>query len=160
VFARVSFVLSAKVLDPQFQGQIKERLNSRDAVRLVSPFAPGAGAVAQPARRLRQEAGRTGDQAGPAACARRRRSRRRTSGVAVLPGKLTDCESSDIAHRAVPGRGRLGRRLGQDGPRQGIPAILPLRGKVLNSWETGATACSPTTKSTTSRWPSASIRTA
>ena len=38
VFARVSFVLSAKVLDPQFQGQIKERLNSRDAVRLVASF--------------------------------------------------------------------------------------------------------------------------
>ena len=34
VFARASCVLSAKVLDPQFQGQIKERLNSRDAVRL------------------------------------------------------------------------------------------------------------------------------
>ena len=44
VFARASYVLSAKVLDPQFQGQIKERLNSRDAVRLVSRFcAPGAG---------------------------------------------------------------------------------------------------------------------
>ena len=39
VFARVSFVLSAKVLDPQFQGQIKERLNSRDAVKLVSSFS-------------------------------------------------------------------------------------------------------------------------
>ena len=38
VFARASYVLSAKVLDPQFQGQIKERLNSRDAVRLVSGF--------------------------------------------------------------------------------------------------------------------------
>ena len=38
VFSRASFVLSAKVLDPQFQGQIKERLNSRDAVRLVSSF--------------------------------------------------------------------------------------------------------------------------
>jgi len=38
VFARASFVLSAKVLDPQFQGQIKERLNSRDAVRLVASF--------------------------------------------------------------------------------------------------------------------------
>src|SRR3546814_4842339 len=42
VFARASFVLSAKVLDPQFQGQIKERLNSRDAVRLVGGFAKGA----------------------------------------------------------------------------------------------------------------------
>ena len=38
VFARASYVLSAKVLDPQFQGQIKERLNSRDSVRLVSSF--------------------------------------------------------------------------------------------------------------------------
>ena len=37
VFARASFVLSAKVLDPQFQGQIKERLNSRDAVRWCRP---------------------------------------------------------------------------------------------------------------------------
>ena len=36
VFSRASFVLSAKVLDPQFQGQTKERLNSRDALRLVS----------------------------------------------------------------------------------------------------------------------------
>ncbi len=36
VFARASFVLRAKVLDPQFQGQVKEKLNSRDAVRLVS----------------------------------------------------------------------------------------------------------------------------
>src|SRR5690606_22225353 len=42
VFARASFVLSAKVLDPQFQGQIKERLNSRDAVRLVAGFSRGA----------------------------------------------------------------------------------------------------------------------
>lgn len=36
VFARTSFVLSAKVLDPQFQGQTKERLNNRDAVKLVA----------------------------------------------------------------------------------------------------------------------------
>ncbi len=52
VFARISFVLSAKVLDPQFQGQIKERLNSRDAVRLVVDLLPAAaGTVAEPARR-------------------------------------------------------------------------------------------------------------
>ncbi len=42
VFARASFVLSAKVLDPQFQGQVKEKLNSRDAVRLVSSFVKPA----------------------------------------------------------------------------------------------------------------------
>ena len=38
VFARASFVLNAKVLDPQFQGQTKERLISRDALKLVSSF--------------------------------------------------------------------------------------------------------------------------
>ena len=44
------------------------------------------------------------------------------SGVAVLPGKLTDCESRDTApQRGVPGRGRLGWRQRQDGPRQGKP---------------------------------------
>jgi topoisomerase IV subunit B len=42
VFSRASFVLSAKVLDPQFQGQIKERLNSRDALRLVSAYVKPA----------------------------------------------------------------------------------------------------------------------
>ena len=42
VFSRASFVLSAKVLDPQFQGQIKERLNSRDALRLVSSYVKPA----------------------------------------------------------------------------------------------------------------------
>ena len=41
VFSRASFVLSAKVLDPQFQGQIKERLNSRDALRLVVELRAG-----------------------------------------------------------------------------------------------------------------------
>ena len=54
VFSRASFVLRAKVLDPQFQGQIKERLNSRDALRLVSQYVQaGARAVAEPARRVR-----------------------------------------------------------------------------------------------------------
>ncbi|HSV71190.1 MAG TPA: ATP-binding protein, partial [Methylibium sp.] len=42
VFSRASFVLSARVLDPQFQGQIKERLNSRDALRLVSQYVKPA----------------------------------------------------------------------------------------------------------------------
>jgi len=42
IFSKANFVLSAKVLDPQFQGQIKERLNSRDAVRLVSSLVKPA----------------------------------------------------------------------------------------------------------------------
>ena len=138
VFARASFVLSAKVLDPQFQGQIKERLNSRDAVRLVSSFVKPSlelwlnehveygkklAELAIKAAQFRQKAGQKVEK-------------RKSSGVAVLPGKLTDCESKDIAHNEVflvEGDSAGGSaKMGRDKECQ---AILPLRGKVLNTWE-------------------------
>ncbi|NMM07318.1 DNA topoisomerase IV subunit B [Polaromonas sp.] len=138
VFARASYVLSAKVLDPQFQGQIKERLNSRDAVRLVSSFVRPAlelwlnqhveygkklAELAIKAAQTRQKAGQKVEK-------------RKGSGVAVLPGKLTDCESKDLAHNEVflvegdsaGGSAKMGRN-------KESQAILPLRGKVLNTWE-------------------------
>ncbi len=138
VFARASYVLSAKVLDPQFQGQIKERLNSRDAVRLVSSFVRPTlelwlnqhveygkklAELAIRAAQSRQKAGQKVEK-------------RKSSGVAVLPGKLTDCESRDIAHNEVflvEGDSAGGSaKMGRDKESQ---AILPLRGKVLNTWE-------------------------
>jgi topoisomerase-4 subunit B len=138
VFARASYVLSAKVLDPQFQGQIKERLNSRDAVRLVSSFVRPAlelwlnehvdygkklADLAIKAAQTRQKAGQKVEK-------------RKSSGVAVLPGKLTDCESKDILNNEVflvegdsaGGSAKMGRN-------KECQAILPLRGKVLNTWE-------------------------
>ena len=138
VFARASYVLSAKVLDPQFQGQIKERLNSRDAVRLVSSFVKPAlelwmsqhveygkklAELAIKAAQTRQKAGQKVEK-------------RKGSGVAVLPGKLTDCESRDLAHNEVflvEGDSAGGSaKMGRDKESQ---AVLPLRGKVLNTWE-------------------------
>ncbi len=138
VFARASYVLSAKVLDPQFQGQIKERLNSRDAVRLVSSYVRPTmelwlnqhveygkklAELAIKAAQSRQKAGQKVEK-------------RKGSGVAVLPGKLTDCESKDIAHNEVflvEGDSAGGSaKMGRDKESQ---AILPLRGKVLNTWE-------------------------
>jgi topoisomerase-4 subunit B len=138
VFARASYVLSAKVLDPQFQGQIKERLNSRDAVRLVSSFVRPAlelwlnqhvdygkklAELAIKAAQSRQKAGQKVEK-------------RKGSGVAVLPGKLTDCESKDLNHNEiflVEGDSAGGSaKMGRDKESQ---AILPLRGKVLNTWE-------------------------
>jgi DNA gyrase/topoisomerase IV subunit B len=63
VFARASYVLSTKVLDPQFQGQIKERLNSRDAVRLVSSFVrPALELWLNQHVEYGKKAGRAGDQ--------------------------------------------------------------------------------------------------
>ncbi|VTU30756.1 DNA topoisomerase 4 subunit B [Variovorax sp. PBS-H4] len=138
VFARASYVLSAKVLDPQFQGQIKERLNSRDAVRLVSSFVRPALELwlnqhVDYGRKLAElaiKAAQTRQRAG------QKVEKRKGSGVAVLPGKLTDCESKDIAHNEVflvEGDSAGGSaKMGRDKESQ---AILPLRGKVLNTWE-------------------------
>lgn len=139
VFARVSFVLSAKVLDPQFQGQIKERLNSRDAVRLVSSFT-------KPPLELwlnhhvdygRKLAELVIKQAQSRLRSAQKVEKKKSSGVAVLPGKLTDCESSDITRNElflVEGDSAGGSaKMGRD---KEFQAILPLRGKVLNSWET------------------------
>ena len=139
VFARVSFVLSAKVLDPQFQGQIKERLNSRDAVRLVSTFCKPplelwlnehvdyGKKLAELVIRQAQSRLRSAQKV----------EKKKSSGVAVLPGKLTDCESNDVTRNElflVEGDSAGGSaKMGRD---KEFQAILPLRGKVLNSWET------------------------
>ncbi len=138
VFARASYVLSAKVLDPQFQGQIKERLNSRDAVRLVSSFVRPALELwlnqhvdyGKKLAELAIKAAQTRQRAG------QKVEKRKGSGVAVLPGKLTDCESRDIADNEVflvEGDSAGGSaKMGRDKATQ---AVLPLRGKVLNTWE-------------------------
>ncbi len=138
VFARASFVLTAKVLDPQFQGQIKERLNSRDALRLV------AGQV-RPQLEIwlnqHPEYGRALAelvirQAQARARAAQKVEKRKGSAVAVLPGKLTDCESTDVTRNElflVEGDSAGGSaKMGRD---KEFQAILPLRGKVLNTWE-------------------------
>jgi topoisomerase-4 subunit B len=138
VFSRASFVLSAKVLDPQFQGQIKERLNSRDALRLVSAYVRPAMELwlNQHVEYGRKLADLVIRQAQTRQRASQKVEKRKGSGVAVLPGKLTDCESRDLALNEVflvEGDSAGGSaKLGRDKETQ---AILPLRGKVLNSWE-------------------------
>ncbi len=139
VFARVSFVLSAKVLDPQFQGQIKERLNSRDAVRLVASFTRPALELwlNQHVEYGKKLAELVIKQAQSRLRSAQKVEKKKSSGVAVLPGKLTDCESSDTSRNElflVEGDSAGGSaKMGRD---KEFQAILPLRGKVLNSWET------------------------
>jgi len=138
VFSRASFVLSAKVLDPQFQGQIKERLNSRDALRLVSTYVKPALELwlnqhVEHGKKLAELVIR---QAQTRQRASQKVEKRKGSGVAVLPGKLTDCESRDlnlnelflVEGDSAGGSAKMGRN-------KETQAILPLRGKVLNAWE-------------------------
>jgi topoisomerase IV subunit B len=138
VFSRCSFVLSAKVLDPQFQGQIKERLTSRDALRLVAnqargPFEIWLNRDLEIGRRIADLAIRAAQSRQKAAS---KVEKRKGSGVAVLPGKLTDCESTDLGRNElflVEGDSAGGSaKMGRD---KNFQAILPLRGKVLNTWE-------------------------
>ncbi len=138
VFSRASFVLSAKVLDPQFQGQTKERLNSRDALRLVSQFTrpPLELWLNQHVDHGKKLADLVIKQAQSRQRASQKVEKRKGSGVAVLPGKLTDCESRDLQLNEVflvEGDSAGGSaKMGRDKETQ---AILPLRGKVLNAWE-------------------------
>ncbi len=138
VFSRASYVLAARVLDPSFQGQIKERLNSRDAVALVSRMVrdplelwlnehpDDARKITELAIRAAQARSRAGQKV----------EKRKQSGVAILPGKLSDCQSEDIRRNElflVEGDSAGGSaKAGRD---KELQAILPLRGKVLNTWE-------------------------
>jgi topoisomerase-4 subunit B len=141
VCSRMAYVLSARILDPQFQGQVKEKLNSREAVKLVAsmirdPFEIWLNQHVDAGKAIAEISIRQ-------ALARQKNAqkveKRKQSGVAVLPGKLSDCESTDIAENelflvegdSAGGSAKMARN-------KETQAILPLRGKVLNSWEVEA----------------------
>ena len=138
VASRMAFVLSARVLDPQFQGQVKEKLNSREAVKLVSTMVKDPFEIWL---NNHVEAGKAIAELSIKQALARQKSaqkveKKKQSGVAVLPGKLSDCESTDITENelflvegdSAGGSAKMARN-------KETQAILPLRGKVLNSWE-------------------------
>ena len=141
VWDKVNFVLSIKMREPQFAGQMKERLGSRDAAQLVEGYAkdaialwlnqhPDAGeriaqfAIANAQERLR---------------AAQRVQRKRIASGPALPGKLADCTSQDPVHSElflVEGDSAGGSaKRARD---REFQAIMPLRGKILNTWEVDA----------------------
>ncbi|HEY6094107.1 MAG TPA: DNA topoisomerase IV subunit B [Gallionellaceae bacterium] len=138
VFSRASFVLSAKVLDPQFQGQTKDKLVSRDALRLVSlmvkdPLDLWLNEHVDYGKRITELAIQ---QAQSRMRSAQKVEKKKGSSVAVLPGKLTDCSSSDTSRTElflVEGDSAGGSA--KQGRNKEFQAVLPLRGKVLNTFE-------------------------
>jgi topoisomerase-4 subunit B len=138
VSAKLHYVLSARILDPQFQGQVKEKLTSRDALKLIvhvikDPLEAWLNAHVDHGKRIAELAIQ---QALTRMRSAQKVEKKKGSGVAVLPGKLTDCESDDVSRREVflvEGDSAGGSaKLARDKQYQ---AILPLRGKVLNTFE-------------------------
>jgi topoisomerase-4 subunit B len=138
VWDKVSFVLSVKMQEPQFSGQTKERLSSRETAAFVSGVAKDSFSLW-----LNQHAD-LGDllaQMAINSAQKRLRSSKKvvrkkvTSGPA-LPGKLADCSSQDISRTElflVEGDS-AGGSAKQARDRE-FQAIMPLRGKILNTWE-------------------------
>ena len=138
VWSRACYVLAVKMLDPQFKGQVKNELLSRDAVKLVAqmvrdPLELWLNTHVDEGKRIadlviRQALARTK--------AAQKIERRKLSGVAVLPGKLTDCASDD------PDRNELfiveGDSAGGSAKQardKEFQAVLPLKGKPKNTWQ-------------------------
>lgn len=138
VFHRAAFVLSARVLDPQFQGQTKDKLTNRDARKLVEyvcsdPLELWLNQNVDVGKKIAELAIK---QAQARIRSVKKIEKRKGSGVAVLPGKLTDCDSEDIRENElflVEGDSAGGSA--KQAREKAFQAILPLRGKVLNTYE-------------------------
>jgi topoisomerase-4 subunit B len=138
IWERCSYVLSTKMQDPQFAGQIKERLSSRQAAAFVSGVVKDAFSLW-----LNQHtdvAELLADMCINNAQIRLRQSkkvaRKKVTQGPALPGKLTDCSTQDTSRSElflVEGDS-AGGSAKQARDRE-FQAIMPLRGKILNSWE-------------------------
>ncbi len=138
VWSRVSFVLSFKMLDPQFAGQTKERLSSREAAAQVASSVKDAFSLWL--NQHTDDAEAIADLAIKSAQSRLRQAkkvvRKKVTQGPTLPGKLTDCLSQDLSQTElflVEGDSAGGSA--KQARDKEFQAIMPLRGKILNSWE-------------------------
>jgi len=138
VWDRVCYVLSVKLQDPQFSGQTKERLSSRECATFVSgvvkdsfslwlnQHTDAGEAIAMLAIENAQKRLRAG----------RKVVRKKVTSGPALPGKLADCTSQDTTRTEIflVEGDSAGGSAKQARDRE-FQAIMPLRGKILNTWE-------------------------
>ena len=138
VWESCHFVLSLKMLDPQFSGQTKERLSSRECAAFVSGVAKDAFSLwlnQHPAigDKLAEY---VIDNAQRRLKASRQIVRKKVTAGPQLPGKLSDCSTQDLALTElflVEGDSAGGSA--KQARNKDFQAIMPLRGKILNTWE-------------------------
>jgi topoisomerase-4 subunit B len=138
VWQRIAFVLSIKILEPQFSGQTKERLSSRECASFVSGVVKDSFSLW-----LNQHtdiAEKIAELAILNAQSRLKNAkkvvRKKIVSGPALPGKLSDCTSSDLEHTEVfLVEGDSAGGSAKQARDKEYQAILPLRGKILNTWE-------------------------
>jgi len=138
VWGRAAYVLSLKLRDPQFSGQTKERLTSRDAASFVGGVTKDAFGqwLAQHVADAERLAALAIDSAQARMRVAKRVERKKIGAGPALPGKLADCTSQDLARTElflVEGDSAGGSA--KQARNKEFQAIMPLRGKILNTWE-------------------------
>jgi topoisomerase-4 subunit B len=138
VWARCSYIVSVRMLNPQFTGQTKDRLSSREASAFVSGVTQDAFSIwlnnnVAEAERIARVAI---EQAMVRLKQGKKVERKKLTSGPALPGKLADCTSQDLSMTElflVEGDSAGGSaKQARDREYQ---AIMPLRGKILNTWE-------------------------
>ena len=138
VIANAIFVISSKMQNPQFAGQTKERLDSKDHMSFVSSSTKDVLSIWF--NKHTQEGEMIADLAISSAQARAKASstveRKKTFKGPALPGKLSDCNSEDLNETElflVEGDSAGGSA--KQARERSFQAIMPLRGKILNTWD-------------------------
>ena len=138
VWGRCSYILSVKLADPQFSGQTKERLSSRECAAFVSGVVKDAFSLWL--NQHTDEGERIAELAISAAQTRlragRKVQRKKVTQGPALPGKLADCSSLDpLRSELFLVEGDSAGGSAKQARDREYQAIMPLRGKILNTWE-------------------------